>query len=146
MKWNERSSLTLSRVLVAFFALTLLVLDALGWWLLPPWIIIPQHVTPVLVLLYTASIPAWGALAGLWLLLGALARGEVFTRENIRRMRFISWCCFGAGALCLPGAVFIEPVVLLAAAACGLMGLIVRIVKNVFEQAALMKDELDLTV
>ena len=34
----------------------------------------------------------------------------------------------------------------LIAIAAGFMGLIVRIVKNVFEQAITMKDELDLTV
>lgn len=146
MKWTERSSLLLSRILVVFFAMVLLMLDTLGWQFLPPWIILPQHVVPVLVLLYTASIPAWGALIGLWQLLRSLSAGEVFTQQNIRCMRCISWCCFAAGILCLQGVFTINPMILLLAAACGLMGLIVRIVKNVFEQAALMKNELDLTV
>ena len=39
-----------------------------------------------------------------------------------------------------------HPSVLVVAAAAALMGLIVRIVKNVIQQGSAMKDELDLTV
>jgi hypothetical protein len=40
----------------------------------------------------------------------------------------------------------VYPLLLLVAIAAGFMGLIVRIVKNAFQQAIAMKDELDYTV
>ncbi|MFR1758596.1 MAG: DUF2975 domain-containing protein, partial [Christensenellaceae bacterium] len=59
--------------------------------------------------------------------------------------RITSWCCFGACLICFASSFYCLPILLIAIAA-GFMGLIVRIVKNVFEQAITMKDELDLTV
>ena len=57
----------------------------------------------------------------------------------------MSWCCVGAGLICLVSGVYYLPFAAIAIAA-GFMALIVRIVKNVFRQAILMKDDLDLTI
>ena len=70
---------------------------------------------------------------------------EVFIPENIRCLRIVSWCCVAAGAICLVSTLFYIPFAAIATAA-GFMALIVRIVKNVFEQAIRMKDELDYTI
>ena len=56
-----------------------------------------------------------------------------------------SWCCFGACLVSFASSLYWPPIMLVAIAA-GFVGLIVRIVKNVFEQAITMKDELDFTV
>lgn len=159
MQWNKNKSLTLSKLLVLVFALVLLAADLLGWRLIPQFFtgeIFGRFRISMLVSLYVLSVPAWAALVGLYRLLSNLREGQVFTPGNIRLLRIISWCCFcvaGISLLCYipilsmagyrPLAVPLLGLVPLAAA---LMGLIVRIVKNVFEQAAVMKDELDYTV
>lgn len=149
MNWTKDKSLVLSRVCVVFFALLLLALDLGAPWLLrwmhslrrDAW----QSTTGLLVCLYAGSIFAWGCLAELWRLLGTLRQGRVFVEENVRTMRRVSWCCVGAAAAALCAALFYLPMLVLCAAA-GFMALIVRIVKNAFQQAIAMKDELDLTV
>ena len=97
-----------------------------------------------------ASLPmptwlCWLLLWQMWRLLGNIRRGEVFIPGNVRCLRLVSWCCVGAGAVCLASSFFYLPFAAVAIAA-GFMALIVRIVKNVFEQAIRMKDELDYTI
>ena len=53
--------------------------------------------------------------------------------------------CVGAGAVCLVSCLYYLPFIAVAIAA-GFMALIVRIVKNIFQQAIDMKAELDLTI
>ena len=93
----------------------------------------------------TDAVASWVALGKLWGLLKSIKVGQVFTAENIRRMRVVSWCCAAAGLVCLGAGLLYLPC-LVCAMAAGFMALIVRIVKNTFQQALLMKDELDYTV
>ena len=148
MNWNKDKSILLSRAFVLAFALALLALDIfcypLARWYFGTYL--PQVVGSV-VTVYVGSVFAWITLAQLWRLLGNLRQGLVFTQENVRLLRIVSWCCVGAAIVCLlsiPWLWFLP--VLVVAAAAGFMALIVRIVKNVFQQALAMKDELDLTV
>ena len=99
------------------------------------------------MLLYLCSVLGWLLLHAMWRLLGNLRKEKVFTEENVRLLHRVSWCCAGAALLCLIGVGFYPPF-LFAVAAAGFMALalIVRIVRNVFQQALLMKDELDLMI
>ena len=63
----------------------------------------------------------------------------------MRLLRQVSWCCVGAGAVCLVSCLYYLPFIAVAIAA-GFMALIVRIVRNIFQTAIGMKDELDYTV
>ena len=99
----------------------------------------------MIVTLYLCSIFGWVLLWQMWTLLNNIRRSEVFIPENIRCLRIVSWCCVAAGAICLVSTLFYIPFAAIAIAA-GFMALIVRIVKNVFEQAIRMKDELDYTI
>ena len=78
-------------------------------------------------------------------LLRNLRQGIVFDSRNVRLLGIVSICCFIACAVCLVGCarIFFLGFVALAA---GFVGLIVRIVKNVFSAAIDMRSELDLTV
>ena len=69
----------------------------------------------------------------------------VFDAQNVRLLRQVSWCCVGAGAVCLVSCLYYLPFIAVAIAA-GFMALIVRIIKNIFQQAIDMKAELDLTI
>ena len=60
-------------------------------------------------------------------------------------LRRCSWCCMVVAAICLvfTAALFYF---LLVAAAAAFMGLILRVIKNVFQQAMELKEENDYTI
>ncbi len=149
MNWNKDKSIVLSRVCVAVFAACLLALDVGAYWV-ARWFVVTrfqnwQRGALLMVSIYAGSVFAWICLAQLWRLLGNIRRGELFTAGNVRCMRVVSWCCAAAAGICLVSAAYYLPFLFVAVAA-GFMALIVRIVKNAFQQAIAMKDELDLTV
>ncbi len=149
MEWTKDKSTGLSIICVYIFALLLLAADIsapflLEWSnrLIPS---DPSHGVYALITLYSASVFAWICLYLLWRLLQNLKGGMVFTTENIRLLRGISWCCATVAAVFLVSMLYFLPYFVVAAAALFMM-LIVRIVKNIFQQAAEMKSDLDLTI
>ena len=148
-KWNQDRSVVLSQACVLLFGGLLAALDLGCCWLAGRFVqrLVGRWQFGVLfmVSVYAGSVFAWVCLWQLWKLLGNIRRGAVFVSENVGRMRRISWCCVWAGLVCLLSALYYYPFGFVAAAA-GFMALIVRIVKNAFQQAIAMKDELDLTV
>lgn len=166
MHWTVKNSIILSQVCVGVFAALLLALDIFayplitqlcnnvhyigtsGWeklWMVTNW----QMAAALLAAVYVGSVFGWAALYKLFRLLQQIKKERVFEAGNVKLLRAISWCCFGAAAATLVGGAaalkLILPLLVLAAAAA-FMGLIVRIVKNVFQQAIAMKSELDLTI
>lgn len=151
MNWNRVKSVQLSKLAVVLFGILLVAMDVGAYWLVT-WFLGQSDMLGgvhdgciLLICIYSCSIPAWITLVALWRLLRSIGRGEIFTVDNIHQLRLTSWCCSLAGLILLAGSFFYPPLLVLALAA-GFMGLIVRIVKNVFVQALAMKDELDLTV
>ena len=149
MSWNANKSVRLSQVCVVIFAALLLALDIGCYWAVT-WFVRLRRMQPPMVLwmmltIYLCSIFAWLLLAQLWRLLRNIQAGRVFEEENVHILRAVSWCCAGAGLVCLGSTFWYLPFAAVAVAAC-FMALIVRIVKNVFQQALAMKSELDLTV
>jgi hypothetical protein len=149
MNWTKDRSVALSRVCVVLFALCLAALDG-GAYRLSQWFVryrFGNRQLGVLLMasIYVGSVFAWVCLYQLWRLLGRVRGGAVFDAENVYRMRVVSWCCLSAAAVCLLSTAYYLPFVFVAVAA-GFMGLVVRIVKNAFQQAIAMKDELELTV
>ena len=149
MEWTNGRSIGLSILFVYVFAVLLLAADIaapflLSWSnrLIPS---DPSHGTFALITLYSASVFAWICLVLLRRLLQNLRASEVFTAENIRLLRGISWCCAAVACVFLISMLYFIPYFVVAAAAAFMM-LIVRIVKNIFQQAAEMKSDLDLTI
>lgn len=78
----------------------------------------------------------------------------VFDVKNVKLLRIISWCCFYAAAACFTSFIVIAIVenyilgtaLLLIGAGAIFMGLVLRVIKNVFEHAIVIKDENDLTI
>ena len=149
MNWNKDKSVTLSRFCLIVFALCLLALD-IGAYRFAAWFVRVRLMhwqlgALLMVSIYSGSVFAWLCLYRLWRLLANIRRGEVFVSANVAHMRVISWCCAAATAICLLSAAYYLPFAFVAVAA-GFMALIVRIVKNAFQQAIAMKGELDLTI
>lgn len=151
--WNDQNSLALSKWSVRIFFAILVALDIGGYWIVT-WFINFSRYEPIndlrhgilfMVTLYTVSVPAYLVLYCLYRLLSNIGEGEIFIPQNVKALRVCSWCCVAAALLCLASSFYYVPFLAVCVAAA-FMALIVRIIKNVFEQALLMKAELDLTV
>ncbi len=149
MNWTRDKSILLSKICVILFAVLLAVLDAGCYWVvgLFGWLrrMTVQTEIGLMVTVYLCSVFGWLLLYRLWSLLGNLQKSEVFIEENVTYLRSVSWYCIWVALICLVSCVCYVSFVFVAIAAA-FMALIVRIVKNVFQQAISMKSELDLTV
>ncbi len=79
------------------------------------------------------------------LLLFRVRRSLVFTPITVSLIRFVSWGCLLIALLCLLVVYHFHMSYMLALAA-GFLGVCVRVVKNVIEEATAIKNENDLTV
>ena len=95
--------------------------------------------------IYIGSIPAGILLVSMMRLMHNIERGEVFISLNVKLLRMISWSCF-AGALVAVGGMFYYFPWIFVVISASFMGLIVRILKNAFEQAVVLKEEVDYTI
>lgn len=149
MDWNKDKSARLTAVFVFLFAVILLAADVFGFiWM--PWFVSvsaikPEHLPFLAATIYTGSIFAWICLYTMFRLLSSIREGKVFTEKNSSMLRVISWCCAGASIVFLVSILYYPPFIIISAAA-GFMMMIVRVVKNIIQQAIGMKNELDLTV
>ncbi len=81
----------------------------------------------------------------LFCLLVRVNRGKVFTARSVDYIRGVSWCCFALSAtFCAIGIYFNLAFVITLAGV--FLGLCLRVVKNVIEEATIIKSENDLTV
>ena len=150
MEAKKDSGILFSRVLVWVFGLLILILDWAVWpisrWLMR-FIVDMQYRDTVLLIicLYVCNAPGFVLLWCMDQLLRNLRQGKVFEDDNVRLLKNISICCFVVSviSLSLCSRIYSLGIVALMTA---FMGLIVRIVKNVFSSAIAMRSELDLTV
>ena len=124
MNWSKDRSIALSRGCVVLFMILLASLDIGCYWAVK-WFV--------------------GLRLMNWQYVNNIRMQLVFDLRNVKLLRQVSWCCVGAGAVCLVSCLYYLPFIAVAIAA-GFMALIVRIVKNIFQQAIDMKAELDLTI
>ncbi len=95
--------------------------------------------------IYTIAVPAAALLLCLHKLLMNLRKSVVFAQQNILMLRVISWCCIAAGVVALVSSFYYSSFWIVAIA-CAFFGLILRVIKNVFEQALEIKNENDFTI
>ena len=149
MNWSKNSSIELSRACVILFMILLAALDIGCYWAVGWFTRLRQmdrdYMFLMMATIYLCSGFGWVLLVRLWQLLQNIRAQLVFDARNVRLLRQVSWCCVGAGAVCLVSCLYYLPFIAVAIAA-GFMALIVRIVKNIFQQAIDMKSELDLTI
>ena len=150
LTWDDRKSITLTRLVVAMAIAGSAVMTVCGPWL-TRWMVeyhgLAQGSAPVLLGMgYVCAVLAFVMLFSLYRFLRRIEAGEIFTPANVAALRRISWCCVGAAVVCLPAGVGIYLPFAFLAVAAAFMALIVRVLKNAFEQAVRMKDELDYTI
>ena len=105
----------------------------------------PSVFVPLLVTLYCAVPAAVVALVCLDKLLKNIIVNQPFIKVNVKLLRIISYCCF-AESLVFIYFTTLKPFALIVVIAGGFMGLILRVIKNVFEHAVEIREENDFTI
>lgn len=93
------------------------------------------------VIFAVAEICCFAVLA----LLLHVRKGLVFTEKSVAYIRFVSWGCMFLSVLFLVGQ-FFHPLMFTLSLAAAFLGLCLRVVKNVIEQATAIKNEHDFTI
>ncbi len=148
--WNREKSITLSKLcILIFLGLLLAVVVSAPW--LTHWFVnfsqagLQGDQSYFLATIYVGFIPAVYLLYSMLGLLRRIDAGRVFVAENVELLRRISWSCFLGAVIALVSVFYYFPWFFVAVAAA-FMGLIVRVLKNVFAQAVELKNEADYTV
>ena len=151
--WTKTKSLLLSRILTvvvaAVFVLVAFVLPLIVEFYdmisEPIGLIKGEIFIPFCIGLYIAIALALVALFFMHKLLDNISSEIVFDNANTKCLRIISWCCILAASdffiLCLWRYIFVMPAVIVM-----MLGLIMRVLKNVFDKAVEIKSENDLSM
>ena len=151
--WNKTRSLMLSRILVtafsAFLAALAFFVPFIAEWLTEVsdgmGLIGGSIYLPSMIVMYVCDALGIWAIAELHILLHNITGGEIFVPQNTACLRGISWACMLAGcAFAVLGLWRFLSV--LPAFAAVMLGLIMRVLKNVFEEAVEIKSENDYTI
>ncbi len=106
---------------------------------------ISSHKASVLALLYSALVPVYGAVAGLFLLLSNVHRELIFTRSSVQLIGLLAICCYIESVIfVILSRYFILGAVLCFAAL--LLGTLMLVVRSVIAEATEIKAENDFTV
>lgn len=99
----------------------------------------------ILTAFYCCLGPSLAALCCLWLLLRNIQKERPFLKENSRLMAVISWCCVLVALATGIAAVWYLPL-LFVTLSMAFIFLIVRVVRNCFIAAIVLKEENSLTI
>lgn len=100
---------------------------------------------PLMVGLYVTLVPAFIVVIHLGMILSGVRANRIFTRQTVNSLRIMAYCCFAVSVVWL-GLSFVRTLSIFICVAAVFMGLVLRVLKNVFEQANLMKEENDYTI
>ena len=151
--WSQMKSLKLSRLLVAgmFFLLIALMFTSniVAEWFcavsVGNGILTSGLEIAVTVMICICDAFALTAVAALNKLLTNISKNEVFIPQNTKCLRLISWCCVFAGITMIIFSLW-KYIFLFAAFLALFIGLVMRVMKNVFEKAVELKSENDFTI
>ena len=99
----------------------------------------------VYILAYMALAVVMLADVLLFSLLMLVRSGDVFTSKSVSFIRGVSWCCFLLGLIFCGLGIYFQMSFIVAFVAV-VLGVCLRVVKNVIEEATEIKSENDLTV
>lgn len=152
--WNKTKSLLLSRLMTVSMTGVIIILcffvPAICRWytdfsdtfsLLGKGTFYPA----MLVCSYLCFGMALWALYSLYILLNNINKDEVFIEKNTKCLRAISWACIFAGLIFTIFGLWCL-IAILPAVFCFMIGIVIRVLKNVFEKAVEIKSENDFTI
>ena len=144
----ESKSLTLSIIFTTVFALAMAFLTVSIPWLVPFLCIIMEHegIEAFMTVIAYISLPAgWGAVVLLYKILFNVKKKKVFVPENVKYLNILSLLCIYVGIVCAV-AMFKYFGFLFVGISAFFIGLVIRIVRNIIEEAIQIKEENDMTI
>lgn len=145
---SQNKSVYLSIAFTTLFALAMTFLTFSIPWLVPFLCRIMERETLVSFMTVVAylSLPAgWGAVWLLYELLFNVKKKHIFIDENVKYLRILSKLCFYVGCVSAV-AMFQYLGFLFVSIAAFFIGLMVRVVRNIIQEAIDIKEENDMTV
>lgn len=105
----------------------------------------PAVIKTVVTTFYCCAPFAAAALAMMFVVLRNVLRDQVFIRRNVACFRGISWCCYAVLLITGVACVRYFPLAVIAFA-MGVVGTLLRVVKNMVQAAVELQEENDLTI
>ena len=146
--WTKSKSLKLTHTLVwvvlAALVVTVFIIPSFVQWydsISPREPIYKQFCA----VLYACLVPAFWAMARLRGLLRNIMNEQVFVKQNTAHLRVLSYCCFAEAAIFFAFG-FVRPMSFVVSFAACFFGLIMRVLKNVFEKAVELREENDAVI
>lgn len=154
--WNSKKSTALSIIVCFLFLFILTVAMFLSPYGVKLWLTVYRGFNPngkalhdLLTLFkwcfYPCSVFAYITLYSLIKLLFNIKAMQIFIVKNVTYLRVISWCCFVVALITFIGGCIYIPFMVVAVAAA-FVGLMLRVVKNVMQNAVEIKAENELTI
>lgn len=147
--WNSSKSVQLSSICTKIVICIVIIVAIMSPYLVKNYISYtmkdPGMITPLIMTILACALPGLIALFSLDRLLANIKMKEVFIEKNVRYLRVISWCSFAISMISLISGFYYLPFLIISVAAA-FFGLILRVVKNVIEQAMIIKNENDFTI
>ena len=132
--------------LAVLFAALACALPFLLQWYLETYGVHTDNRYAVLLTAYYASLPE--AAVALWhlrRLLYSVRRGDVFTGKSVTSLQVLSLCCAAVALITLVTGLLYYPLLIIALAAA-FMAVILRVLRQVFAAAVVLKTENELTI
>lgn len=154
MRWNHEKSIILSKISVIVFLIiylgVLVICTDISRYSsrISAWIwqgMAVEYVEFLCRIVYICAVPLGLILIILYRLIQAIGKEQIFTADNIRRLRQISWLCILLALICVVAS-FYEIFFIFIGACAAFMGILLRVIKNVFERAQEIKEENDYTI
>lgn len=154
--WNRKHSVVLSIVVCFAFVAVLTAALFVGPWFIKFWFTVyrgwsvdgeaMQNMSLLFsCCFYPCALFAYITLYSLLKLLFNIKKEEIFVERNVKYLRRISWCCFAVAFITFIGGIFYVPFLLVSAPAA-FVGLMLRVVKNVMQNAVEISQENELTI
>ena len=147
--WNRTKSVILSSICTKVAVVLVIIAVFAMPYLIPIYVTFtgknPDIIQSLLVTVYAAALPGLVSLICLDRLLLNLRREEVFAEKNVKLLRVLSWCSFVFSAIMFISGFYYILFVIIAVCAA-FLGLILRVIKNVFERAITIKQENEFTI
>ncbi len=145
---TENKSITLSIAFTTLFALAMLFLTVSIPWLVPFLCEFLNHendVTFMMVVAYLAVPAGWGAVVLLYKILFNINNKKVFINDNVKFLNILSYLCLYVGIVSAVASSRYVAFVFVSISAF-FIGFIIRIVRNIIEEAIKLKEENELTI
>lgn len=146
--WNKDKSIILSQILIKICYVGIVVCAVSAPNLVGLYeknVGVEGLYTPLLATLLCCVPPGIIALVCLDVLLWNIQKNRAFIMQNVKMLRAISYCCFCVAAIFVYFSI-LRPFAFVIVFAAGFFGIILRVVKNCFQQAIAIREENDFTI